>query len=419
MSESLSLGRYQKESPNLTGGETIGDYSKFERELSLDESEMLELANSIILSELKKLDVDSTKVTRIFPFPVPANSVRIASDAHPVMKNNPGGHLNLVGGKILVSALESEHHAKDLSPNARKLIKFRTMLHEAVHVSGVSTRGTDPNSEGVVRVGYLLKNKNGDIEHEHLRGFNEAVVEHLSELWSHLHKTEIKELLGVTDADFEEVWEKAQSYQTERGVLMTIAEKISVTKNEDLLAVHKRLARGHWTAEMMHMRDIDEAFGKGSLRTLAAMGSVSDPNWNKADRAGHTGNVARALSAEERTEYQKDEAARRVLPQEEWVLYLKRKYEHEIDQALINVADIPDKLPQDDERRIALEKAYSTSAKIAGEAHDAYKYAEKKVEQKVPQKYPIAYLKLLDEYAHRKRMLVWEECERFGVFGRD
>ena len=54
-------------------------------------------------------------------------------------------------------------------------------------------------------------------------------------------------------------------------ILDLIIRKVAQDRNEDEIAVWKRFKRGMFTGEMMHLRDIEHAFGRGSLRVLAAL----------------------------------------------------------------------------------------------------------------------------------------------------
>jgi hypothetical protein len=60
-------------------------------------------------------------------------------------------------------------------------------------------------------------------------------------------------------------------------IVEIIIQKVAEKKGEDRELVWQRFKRGLFSGEMMHLRDIEETFGKGSLRILASLESEDVP----------------------------------------------------------------------------------------------------------------------------------------------
>ena len=93
--------------------------------------------------------------------------------------------------------------------------------------------------------------------------------------------------------------------------------RISEKQGEEYQTVWKRFERGYFTGEMMHMRDVERTFGKGSLRILAAAYPESE-NRDDIDEK-----IFEYFDA--KTEEEKDELAKEILNEREFEIYLKRK----------------------------------------------------------------------------------------------
>ncbi len=107
------------------------------------------------------------------------------------------------------------------------------------------------------RVGYEINSPKGDF----MGGFNEAVVE--ATTLDIVNRENLsqgkKQIKSPTD------------YRVDVEIVDKIAEKIALLKKEKKEDVWKRFKTGQFTGNMMHLRDIEKAFGPGSLRILASM----------------------------------------------------------------------------------------------------------------------------------------------------
>jgi hypothetical protein len=147
-----------------------------------------------------------------------------------------------------------------------KELEVPTLTHESVHDRSFHKyRVTeDKNSTTKVddyRVGYHI---NADEpENVWFGGFNEAVTDRTME-----------DIINRDKDANEEKFQTRSKYKFNLEIVDKIAEKIAAVKGETKEEVWKRIKRGQFTGEMMHLRDIEKTFGPGSLRVLASMPTV-------------------------------------------------------------------------------------------------------------------------------------------------
>lgn len=148
---------------------------------------------------------------------------------------------------------------------------YKSLLHEVVHQ--ISFRSVYANPETrmayVIRTGYANAQPTED-EHEHFRGLNEAVVDRITQDILVGHKDELIKDFNITA---EEQSEEVSYYRSYMELLATVMKKIAQEKNESEETVWARFKRGEFTGEMMHLRDVEDVFGRGSLRVLSALDS--------------------------------------------------------------------------------------------------------------------------------------------------
>lgn len=157
-----------------------------------------------------------------------------------------------------------------LDGDVEKLVLYKTMIHEAVHVCSRSAYKIVGHESGYsmneYRSGYrsmgFPDRRSG--WHEHLRGVNEGVVDifTLDIIFGHA-----EEFSGFFSEKDRETTLFVYSYVR---LLESIMRKIAEYRQEDVLETRKRFKRGVMTGEMMHLRDVERVFGPGALRMLAA-----------------------------------------------------------------------------------------------------------------------------------------------------
>lgn len=150
-----------------------------------------------------------------------------------------------------------------------RLDLYKTIFHEAVHAVSFSKFGIKKEKERPFqyRSGYDTMVE-GSKEHEHFCGLNEMVVDKVVPEILAKHKKELTKELKITSEEEKQGIHYYPSY-----ILDTIIEKIAEKKGEDKEATWKRFKKGLFTGEMMHLREVERTFGKGSLRMLAALES--------------------------------------------------------------------------------------------------------------------------------------------------
>ena len=409
-----NLGSISKmERSNYSTERNPGDTSKYEREPTSEEFGMLSLANSITSEELQRLEVSKTQST--FPFPVPNNLLHIAVRGHPdLAKNESEGEINFALGHILIA--DAPRLTRELQgyPKAAEILKFLVLLHEVIHAAGFSEKNTRGQ---ISRVGYSPWNWSMPLQgHEHMRGFNEGVVQSLAVLWANKHAEKISVFFKVQDIeDVKMVISSWGIYETECQILDVITDRIARVNAEEKQKVFDRIASGYFTGHMMHLRDIDLAFGKGSLRHLAALRSVSLPDNNRKGKEQHGVQIKESLiRSHERSERIQNIRAHNELSDEEYFLYLRRKYEHMIDRALIEVSELRD-LDREAPLAIEMEKAYRYAFEIETAAKDALGSIRQQTKEHKRSGYESAVYENYLKYAETKRSLVTLEQVRLNL----
>ncbi len=156
---------------------------------------------------------------------------------------------------------------------------FTAMLHEGIHMMSHEKYWLDKKNKKMsnYRVGYgVTKHSGGGIGTPRLVGLDEAVAEKISQEITEKHKNELMSLFHISS---QEAWEKQLdiAYDLEVRLLEFLLLRISIKNDEPVESVWSRFKKAEFTGELMHLRDVDKAFGKGSLKVLAKMGSQDDP----------------------------------------------------------------------------------------------------------------------------------------------
>lgn len=193
---------------------------------------------------------------------------------------------------------------------------YKTILHEMVHRAAFKARHADVSERtvGDVRGGYFTRHPNED-KHMHFRGLDEAVVDRIVMDIAQKHFDELIQQLHITE---EESREPVNFYHDYMDVLAIIVQKVAENKKEDPRETWQRFKRGEFSGEMMHLRDVEDAFGKGSLRVLAALGSGT----RRPDSSEDAKLVYDYFAADDPKE--RDQIARAVLNERERLRYAQR-----------------------------------------------------------------------------------------------
>lgn len=173
-----------------------------------------------------------------------------------------------------------------------QLTLFRIMLHESVHMASHHKHYVDVKHKSIqdYRVGYRINNtspyadtqseqpkvppegsgeeKLENKNHSHLRAFNEGVVETTVEQLFYQYRDKILKKLSVSPDDLKNI---RFVYPLFRAVVRAICEGIASHDGIHELEVWKKIKRGQYTGEMMHLRNIERTFGFEALDVLESL----------------------------------------------------------------------------------------------------------------------------------------------------
>ncbi len=168
---------------------------------------------------------------------------------------------------------------------------FWTILHEILHAIGRTTF-TAVNARGawgIRRVGYESKTAHG----KEFSGFNEGVVEMIvhkiseskfNEISQKLHEIKVAAGVDATHAGYEFRFHP-HTYDAHHKLVADVIEKEAYARQHEergqtdddtllmeyLVPVEREMIAGYFSGNMMHLRSIEEHFGEGSLRLIAAL----------------------------------------------------------------------------------------------------------------------------------------------------
>lgn len=149
-----------------------------------------------------------------------------------------------------------------------RLNLYKSILHESIHAVSFLKFivGEKEKKPPLRRSGYDIGTM-GEFEHEYFEGLNEMIVDDIVREILVKHADELRKELKVTK--WEE--EKTNGIFYSRDILRIIIEKIARNNREKEGEIWTGFKRGLFTGEMMHLREVERTFGKGSLRVLAAL----------------------------------------------------------------------------------------------------------------------------------------------------
>lgn len=227
------------------------------REKTPEQLQFIEMVNRYIREEAKYFDLEFSPIT--------SEQVRFLDSTEwklITMRSNQEkteAEHKTFDRTISINIEEIEANAQNKAIDVR-LKEFAVLLHEALHESGFIKYDIRRDGVNPYRVGYKIVN-----EAEKLQGFNEGVTELLTMRLLDLHKDEIKERFGIDlnteedNKDKNSVW----NYINRRDAAVLAA---NVYEGD-----FDTLWRGYFTGNMMHLRKIEEKWGKGALRILSLL----------------------------------------------------------------------------------------------------------------------------------------------------
>jgi hypothetical protein len=234
-----------------------------EREKRPDELRFIEKINQYLAEEFKELGIDGTP--RVLP-----ERIHILPIVEYKKHFPDGDHIGLH-----VSSLDAVYFADQ---GRSRLWLYVGILHELLHLLSkqkwLVRRDAQDNKLlfWQHRSGYRSFRSDADKQkmHEHFNGLNEAVIDKLALEIMRKHADELVQELAITP---EEKAETGAYYEFELIeildiIIQRLAERMQVSERE----IWKKFARGLFTGEMMHLREVERFFGKDALRVLGALG---------------------------------------------------------------------------------------------------------------------------------------------------
>jgi len=152
-----------------------------------------------------------------------------------------------------------------------KEILYDTLVHEAIHAVSLHKFHVDKEKRKVseYRTGYQTRNPSR--KKWHFSGFSEALTEKFARDIYNKHLDALIEEFGVSEKEPQ----LPMVYDRFMQIVDTIVKRVAERKGEAETSVWQRFKRGLITGEMLHLRDVEETYGGGSLRVLAALDALS------------------------------------------------------------------------------------------------------------------------------------------------
>ncbi|MES2059518.1 MAG: hypothetical protein V4438_00645 [Patescibacteria group bacterium] len=233
------------------------------------------LTNKIIGEEFERLGLPAYK-------PLDVNRIHFIGNKLPwVQRNfNPVSSGNYVSKQQAVYVRKFEvgiMKALSWIPAVKRysqMLDAKSILHESIHAAGHRkfVSAGDAGEPEEYRVGYSLKRNLG--EELKMVGFNEAVVQTLTIELMKRNRAKFEGVLGFGVSD--RIIEEMDGYEKYRKILDQIINKVAERKSLSPDVVKDEIYRGHFTGEMMHLRGIEEVFGKDSLEILSLLHDQND-----------------------------------------------------------------------------------------------------------------------------------------------
>lgn len=160
---------------------------------------------------------------------------------------------------------------------------YQSFLHEGIHAVSHQKHWIAP--VGGARRSYRIGYKTGNFSdrediHEHFRGLNEGVVEETTRemFWKYLG-----DIQQTTQSTADELRAMSFSYEVPRMVVDQICVAVADMQGTNKEEVWRAMKKGQFTGEMMHLRDVELAYGMGALRVLDALVVSIDVQGNQIE----------------------------------------------------------------------------------------------------------------------------------------
>jgi hypothetical protein len=167
-------------------------------------------------------------------------------------------------------------------PADKEITDLEHLTHECIHLAShaktLANIGEDKSvSYGNYRTGYRVLGL--DSNDSKFNGFNEGVVCATERLMLLSEVEDLKKRFHATEPQLEKLGYGA--YVSNQVLVHTLNHKIAEFRKEKPVTSLTRIIRSQFTGEMMHLRDIEDIYGKDSLDLLAKFQSSSDSKINE------------------------------------------------------------------------------------------------------------------------------------------
>ncbi len=245
---------------------------------------LIEKAKDILNQELKNLNVKpdfhlNSEIVHI----IPSNKITYSGFYY----SGDSREIEIIRSThkiVFIFNVIEEFIKKILYRNRKKRdSELATITHEFIHSISHNKYLLKKNKDGQRidrrRTGYKTIR---DWEHTLFEGFDEAIVDKMSNEIV-LKQYKVFEKNNVRNNLYKSLTRSVGGYPIQIKIIEKIIKKIAEVKNEAEEEVWKRFKIGEFTGNMMHLRDVEKAYGPGSLRILAQMpGSNGDKEEFKA-----------------------------------------------------------------------------------------------------------------------------------------
>ncbi len=250
--EKIGIAEVLKEWSKESGKKVEGELEKTEKDIR-----MISIASSFIEAELTSLGIDRFEAIK------DSNVHFVASGE---LGGSESGHYSAVSDSVIIDTSGADTQSKVLA----------TTVHELVHRASTQLFHAEEDG-GIVeaRVGYRIRSPwKEPIERQALTGFNEIMVESTVMKILARNAEQIQKEFGIS---LEDIRGPIYHYMEYSPVLSRIVAKVAEQKGTSPSEVFNDFERGQFDSNILVLKDIEKAFGKGSIEVLSYMGVISDP----------------------------------------------------------------------------------------------------------------------------------------------
>lgn len=238
--------------------EKAGEKIEGELEKSLEEKEYIQDVTDYLNEELKELGIK--KDFKFSPDQMHFLSKRDFEKRFP--EGKIGANSAIMENKIFFNKTVYGGH---------KVAFLLALAHEITHLASQAKFYANTETAKVALRGSGIAVQNRPKKHEHFRGFNEAITDRVVTDVLKKHENEVIDKFKLTEEDFGKSKMRYDGYQR---ILRAVTNGISKEKNEPEKESWRRIKKSFFTGRISNLKEVDEVFGKGSLRLLSSLGSI-------------------------------------------------------------------------------------------------------------------------------------------------